>query len=359
MSLSSDVPYSLFDRVLHKLAFDSVALQDILSDIEHSLYGREWESVELGRSIFVTSLPRAGTTILLEALHRLPGTASHTYRDMPFLFSPFLWERLSGRLRKRGVLRERAHGDQLYISEDSPEAFEEVLWKKYFPQQFQFDGIQLLSHEVDEFRRHFIDHFKKIALLRNPSASGKLSYISKNNGNISRIPIIRRFFPDSIIVILLRDPLSHAISLWKQHLNFETQHEHNAFAQRYMSDIGHYEFGANHRPILFPGMEKVNDLYSPDELDYWLFYWICAFRHLQEQESVTFVSYERLCQSGSTQLNVLLKLSEIECKPLDVEDAASVFRSAPPLHAGDSFDVSVELRSCALDIYEKLLLRTM
>lgn len=44
-----------------------------------------------------------------------------------------------------------------------------------------------------------------------------------------------------------------------------------------MRDIGHFEFGALHRPIAFDGVEPGADTADPD---YWLRYWIAAFRAL-------------------------------------------------------------------------------
>ena len=51
-----------------------------------------------------------------------------TYRDMPFILAPLLWDKISRPLRKAGEKVERAHGDGMMVSFDSPEAFEEVVW---------------------------------------------------------------------------------------------------------------------------------------------------------------------------------------------------------------------------------------
>jgi len=91
--------------------------------------GFDVDDVEVEAPIFITSLPRAGTTILLAALNSVPQLATHLYRDMPFVMAPLLWSRLSGRFRKQAVLQERAHGDGIAIGYDSPEAFEEVIWR--------------------------------------------------------------------------------------------------------------------------------------------------------------------------------------------------------------------------------------
>src|SRR5690606_23299899 len=86
--------------------------------------------------IFVTSIARAGTTALLNALADVPGVATHTYRDMPFVTAPTLWNRLAGGRMRRVERRERAHGDGLEIDLDSPEAFEEVVWRLFWPEKY-------------------------------------------------------------------------------------------------------------------------------------------------------------------------------------------------------------------------------
>ena len=164
--MTNSAPYSRLDRALHNLAFGSSVLQNLLEDIETSFFTKTWQNCSAKNPIFITSLPRSGTTIILEALHRLPGLATHTYRDMPFIFTPVLWNRISKNIRKKSVLRERAHGDGLVISEDSPEAFEEVLWRKYFPQYYTEDGISLWNSINPDFTKYFQEHMKKIVSLR-------------------------------------------------------------------------------------------------------------------------------------------------------------------------------------------------
>ena len=63
------------------------------------------------------------------------------------------------------------------------------------------------------------NHIKKIIALRSGSAGKSLRYISKNNLNIARLGYLLRLFPDARIVIPFRDPIQHAASLLKQHLN--------------------------------------------------------------------------------------------------------------------------------------------
>ncbi len=57
--------------------------------------------------MFVTALPRAGTTILLNLLVGTGSFASHTYRDMPFVLCPMIWQRFAKQFQVSDEARER------------------------------------------------------------------------------------------------------------------------------------------------------------------------------------------------------------------------------------------------------------
>ena len=345
--------YSSLDKVMHGIAFGPEFFQSVLEDIENALFAKEWQDIKAEKPIFITSLPRAGTTIILEALHGLPELATHTYRDMPFVTSPVLWSKLSGRIRSESVERERAHGDGLMVSEDSPEAFEEILWRKYFPNNYSAQEIKLWSSINIEFTTYFQEHMRKIVLVRRPD--NKLArYVSKNNGNIARTKAIKTMFPASVIVVPLRDPIEHAISLLRQHNNFLGQHVDDDFAQKYMGDIGHYEFGALHRPIAFPNMRFLSKGLSPESLDYWVAYWVAAFEYLSKQADVNFLSYENLCQDPSTKLAKLCKVLELTSSEENIHTAAGVF-NAPPAKRQQEYKCDKRLVKRAEGTYRQLL----
>jgi len=88
--------YSALDRLVHRLAFASPRVQLAAAEMEDSMFGSATEGVAEQDPVFVTSLPRAGTTALLTALSELEEFATHLYRDMPFVMAPVLWSRLSG-----------------------------------------------------------------------------------------------------------------------------------------------------------------------------------------------------------------------------------------------------------------------
>jgi len=213
---------------------------------------------------------------------------------------------------KQGGLAERAHGDGIMVGYDSPEAFEEVIWRAFWPKKYHDDRIELWDRDdysaeaADFFRRHF----RKVVLLRT-GGSGR--YLSKNNNNFARLALLPEMFPGAKIVVPLREPAEHAASLLRQHRNFLEQHARDPFVKTYMSDIGHLEFGELHRPFAFPGFEPGS--LSPLEPDYWLDYWIAAYRMaLAHSGSLLLLTQERVTSEPGAVMHTL-------CERLGLDEA--------------------------------------
>jgi hypothetical protein len=355
--MSLEDSYSTLDRLVHRVAFSSRALQLTAADIGDSMYGKALAKIAIERPTFVTSLPRAGTTLVLELAHRIPGFSTHNYRDMPFPFAPMLWRLLSGGFRQEATLKERAHGDGMTVGFDSPEAFEEALWRLFWPERFHPDAIDLWPDDDDaeEFFEFFCSNMRKVISLRGNAEHPNARYVSKNNANIGRIGLLRRLFPDCIIVVPFRHPIDQASSLLRQHQRFLEVHEKEAFSRRYMENIGHLEFGQLHRPLSFAGMAEVRERYWPVTLDYWVAYWIAAFEHvLRYQDDVRWVSYEHLCGLGEDAAWQLL-LRVVDAAPA-VSLGTPDFQLKQPPSLRDSAVLEDEaLRQRAEQLHERLL----
>ena len=331
--MKSESRYTVLDRALHRLAFSTIEIQKGLSDLEDKVYGQNLARVEIDRPVFITSLPRAGTTLLLDVIASTGSFGSHTYRDLPFLLIPLLWNTISGgRRRRNGIEIERAHGDGMTIGYDSHEAFEEVLWRAYWPHKYLEDRILAWEAEErdphDEFDGFFRSHIRKLLLLR-----GATRYISKNNANISRIPKLLATFPDAQVLVPFRRPVDQAVSMWRQHQNFTQIHADEPFTRRYMADIGHYDFGANFRPIDFGSWSDREYLDSPDDTQFWLCYWCTAFEsilELSDHPRVAFVNYDLLCDAPVSGLNNICDLLGVT--DLDISAQADRFRPSNSYH---------------------------
>jgi hypothetical protein len=348
--------YSILDRLLHRLAFSTPSIQLTAADIEKNVFGSVYETVVAEKPIFITSLPRAGTTLMLEVLYRFPSLATHTYRDMPFVMAPILWSRLSSAFRKRVEPRERAHGDGMQFGFDSPEAFEEILWRAFWPEKYTDACIALWdANDIkDEACAFFVEHMKKIIALRRPDRMRDGRYISKNNGNIARLDLIGRMCPEAKILVPVRNPFEHAASLLRQHRNFIEMHKNETFIRRYMGDLGHYEFGELHRPFAFLGIDKLLSNWNPLKIDYWLAYWIAAFEHvLARRDKIILISYEATCADGRHALTEICRQLEIPEEGM-LDRVASIFK-APSSSRGDKTTFDNKLRSCAEELHEALI----
>jgi hypothetical protein len=355
-SAASQSNYSTLDRFFHQIVFAAPKMQLTVADIEKTVLRRVYRDIEADRPIFITSLPRAGTTILLEALYRFPSLATHLYRDMPFVLAPLFWSKLSGSFRKSAELVGRAHGDGLQIGYDSPEAFEEIMWRTFWPEKYNKDCISLWGPEDDkeEAREFFYEHFRKIIALRLGDRKRDGRYMSKNNANIARLDLICKMFNHAKIIVPVRNPIEHAASLLRQHLHFARMHRTDPFTRQYMEDIGHYEFGDLRRPIAFPGYESFLSEKDPLTIDYWLAYWISAFEYVFARlEKVILISYEHICMDAKRTLANLCEQLDIPTED-SLEEAASLFREPSP-PKGDKLSCDPRLFDEAIDLYKSII----
>ncbi len=347
--------YSILERILHNSAFKSWPTQVSLSKFETQLYKKELADIKVKKPVFITALPRAGTTLLLELCVNSNEFCSHTYRDMPFLLMPLFWNRFSKGFMLKDTLRERAHGDGMMINVDSPEAFEEIIWKGFWPSRYRNDRIIPWSDSsYAEFEEFLHDHLRKIILLRGSNTSSQARYISKNNLNIARINYLKRVFPDSVIIVLFRDPMQHASSLLRQHLNFLEIHKDDPFAAQYMKDIGHFDFGSNLRPIDFDCWYHFKLASDPCTLVFWLQYWISSYRYILEHssEQVKFICYDSFCSEPEKYMQQFANLLEIKDLVSFMENTKRIV--TPKAYSVDSNNIPKDIVTSAKKLYKDM-----
>jgi hypothetical protein len=338
--MAFEIRYSAVDRLLHHLAFATRKAQIGLADLEDMMFRDRLARHELDRPLFITALPRAGTTLLLEVCVASGTFASQTYRHMPFALIPMLWDRLSQGFRRLDAPRERAHGDGMLVSVDSPEAFEEMAWMAFWPKRYQRDRIvPWRGEEDDSFRDFLTNYFKKVVVLAAQASDGMADgayspprYASKNNLNMARIAWLTDHFRDALFVIPFRDPLQQCASLRRQHLNFLEIHRRDPFAKRYMKGIGHFDFGANLRPVDFDGWLDGARHRDPTEMGFWLEYWCATYRSLlaEAAERVRLLNYEAWCADPRLGLERIAQFIQVEPKHAFLAQAARIH--APSCH---------------------------
>ena len=342
--------YNAVDRMLHRFAFFSPFVQKALSEVENDLFKRDISAIQSHNEVFITGLPRAGTTLMLELLFATGDFRTFTYREMPFILAPLLWNKLSRAFRKNVATQERAHGDGMEISVDSPEAFDEVIWLSYLGSKIVCDD-RLSPVSAEDIDEEFIDAIricvrKLLALPQEVPAAASLRYLSKNNANISRIEALRKVFPTSKVLIIFRHPLDHIGSLSRQHERFSIEHANDNFSRKYMEWIGHYEFGGNFKPIDFAGW--LGQSGPPAHIDhaFWLKYWNAAYTHALEHnlDNVHFVDFDGLLRDG---VDSLVRIAEV----LGLTDTSALIKAGKILRAPTT--QPVESDSCAQQDWER------
>ena len=212
---------------------------------------------------------------------------------MPFILAPNLWSKLAMN-RKDTSLLERAHGDSIKVSLESPEAFEEVFWMtfnqshKRTKEKFQ-NYVQLINQRYQKNR-----------------------YLSKNNQNIRRLELISRTFPHSNILIPFRNPLQHSYSLLSQHKRFIEYSKKDKFISNYMRWIGHTEFGPNYLPIHQKNLSYKNDM----DINHWIEQWDLTYKNcskvLKHEDNIHLICYEKLCNASEYWLDILKILEKMK-----------------------------------------------
>lgn len=215
--------------------FESKLIEDRLAEIP------------IEAPIWIAGLARSGSTVLLELLASHPAAATQRYRDFPPVLTPFFWNRLLDLMPlKRPEPTERAHGDRIMVTPESPEAFEEPVWMSFFPDLHDGQGSDVMDGIARHpaFERFFADHMRKIMLVR-----GGDRYLAKANYNATRLAYLLTLFPDARFLLPIREPNAHVASLVKQHRLFCAGETDNPAARRHLARAGHFEFGMDRRPI--------------------------------------------------------------------------------------------------------------
>ncbi|WP_119167271.1 sulfotransferase [Algihabitans albus] len=331
--MTSAERYSGVDRLLHRLAFSGFPLQLALADMEDRFFAADLAEGPPERPILIAGLPRAGTTHLLNVLAASEELATNSYRDMPFVLAPLLWDRFSRPFRKTNALRERPHGDGMAVGYDSPEAFEETVWLTFWPDKYGEDHIARWTAEDrdPEFEVFFARQMRKVIALRTRGEQdgAPRRYLSKNNSNIARLELLPALFPDCRILIPFRDPLSHSQSLYRQHRRFQEIHAEDPFARRYMAALGHFEFGADLKPIAFDSLSG-----SPDDPLFWLSYWVSVHRAFAalDSETIVFIDYADLCRDPLRTVERLADSVGVDC-------SAAMRSEVERAHAPSQYDL--------------------
>jgi hypothetical protein len=303
-----------------------------LGNLETGLLRDDLEDVSLAKPIYVGGLARSGSTLLLEILNRHPETTTHRYRDFPLLFTPYWWNKfLDSMPQPPEEAKERAHGDRLLVTSESPEAMEEVLWMAFFEGLHDETQKNLLTgaDKNESFDAFYAEHIRKLLAVRGGSR-----YLSKGNYNSTRIEYLGELFPDSLFVIPVRDPVTHIESLMRQHEKFKQLHAKDHNLALHMQRVGHFEFGAMRRLVNMGDTELINEINqlwdAGQHARGWAKYWASIYGYIARTISTDklegrclVIRYEDLCENPSQVIGDMANHCQLEGLEQHISDIVS------------------------------------
>ena len=287
-----------------------------MARLESSAVREEIDQLAIDCPVYVTSLPRSGTTILTEMLERHPDLTCHHYSDFPNVWTPYWRNYLLQKTRRQAPkLEERAHKDRIQVSNDSPEAVEEVLWMNFFPSLHDIESDNVLDGKVhnSEFDVFYREHILKLLAVRHSKR-----YLAKGNYNVSRIRYILSLFPDAKFLIPVRDPVHHVASLAKQQVLFALASREDRRVPQQLALSGHFEFGPDRTLVNFGKPQDgraISEAWEQGrEVEGWARYWAVTYQHILDQlqqfpevrDACLLFRYEDFCAHSASVIDAIL-----------------------------------------------------
>ena len=336
--------YNFLDKLLHEQFLGNNVLSNFCYERILSKSSKENEIIK-SNNIFITGLARAGTTALLNRFYATEELGSLLYKFMPFILLPEI-AKIASNSKNNIPTQERFHSDGIKINLNSPECLDEVFWikSKTDCNYKEFLKPTIVANETLRGYNYLIEKFKLI--------QGKNRMLIKNNNNHLRLRSLLEYFTDSYFLFIYRDPINHANSLLKQHLNFTNLQREDKFILNYMNLIGHFEFGAGAKSFIYKADEKEFYKKNKFNINYWLNQWIKTHKWILEENFTNYsnfilISYEDLC---SNEMNLYKKLCD-KVKILNF-DKGVIFKSSNKTK--NLKDIETKLLNTSGKLYEKL-----
>ncbi len=199
-------------------------------------------------------MARSGTTFLTHLLDSSNYFSTFKYKYLPFYRTPIFWNYINDLFYLSKKKRQRLHGDNLQVNINSPDSFEELIWKNFLEDYSSKGYWQKVEHdEISDLPKNLDLFIKKIIYINKRNR-----YLSKNNNNIFRIKYLLKKYPDSKIIIVIRNPVDLAFSSAKVHFKFLKYHETIKNFSEELSELGHYEFGFQRKMFNLRGNKQLN-----------------------------------------------------------------------------------------------------
>ena len=80
--------YSIIQKFLHDVFLSNNFFKKSIYEIEKIFFNKKTINFEKNKHVFISGLPRSGTTALLNYLYSSKAFSSLTYRNMPLVMAP-------------------------------------------------------------------------------------------------------------------------------------------------------------------------------------------------------------------------------------------------------------------------------
>ncbi len=336
---NKNAAYSELSQLLHYMALDNY-------NIMYKLFRRETKKQQKkglqtrNDFVIVSGLARAGTTSLMNDLSQIEDFVTLSYANMPFLMIPQTWRKIYR--PKSQKLKERSHKDGILIGYNSNEALEEYFFK------VKANDAYIQEDFLSEYAISEADYADYLDYQSNIKQDNKKIYLAKNNNFILRYKSMRSYNDDFVMVLLFRDPLTHAASLKEKHAEYLKMQQEDSFILDYMNWLGHHEFGQNQKPFVFEDSPLVI-AEEKSSLDYWLKIWINYYSYALnlKHPNTLFVNYDSYCKNPKQTVDVILEKTAIQNHPIEGKPFHNK-RKSPE-------ETSADLKRAAVELYAKLL----
>lgn len=223
-----------------------------LSNFENNFF--QIDRLKIKKPVFICGMARSGTTFLTHLLDSSNYFSTFKYKYLPFYKTPIFWNYVNNLFYLSKKKRQRLHGDNLQVNINSPDSFEELIWKNFL-EDYSLKGYwqKVEHHETSDLPKNLDLFIKKIIYINKRNR-----YLSKNNNNIFRVKYLLKKYPDSKIIIVIRNPVDLAFSSAKVHFKFLKYHETIKNFSEELSELGHYEFGFQRKMFNLRGNKQLN-----------------------------------------------------------------------------------------------------
>ncbi|MEN8156620.1 MAG: sulfotransferase family protein [Bacteroidota bacterium] len=334
----SNSSYSELSQLLHRMALNNYNIACKLFKLDSKKITRK-NLKRRSDFVIISGLARAGTTSLMTDLSKITGFVSLNYANMPFLMSPNLWAKIYKPKTKK--LKERSHKDGIMIGLNSNEALEEFFFKVKSSDSFVKDS-HLSEYTISQ--NDYTDYLNYQSIIKLDNSK---IYLAKNNNFILRYKSVRELNDDFVMVILYRDPITHAASLMEKHHDYQKLQKEDPFVLEYMNWLGHHEFGMKQKPFVFSNSEE-NNHEDKELIDYWLKIWINYYRYVLtiSHPNTILINYESFCKNPTETIETILKKTGITTELPDYKSFTNRRES--------DHEFSNEVYEAAQEVYRQL-----